>query len=78
MPFLKLAFIAGVVAAVFGALGWALGWLALTFGYQSNDANLPVILVFSLLIFAALVGWLPSRAGRRIRRRLKHWWRGKG
>ena len=75
MPFLKLAFAAGVVAAVFGVLRWTLGWLAVTFGYQSNDANLPVVLLLSSLIFGA-VWWLRrGKSGKRARRRFRRWWR---
>lgn len=70
MLFWKLVAFAGFIAAVFSLL-WALGWLARTFGYQSNDANLPTVLALSALIFAALLWLLPGAVDR-----LRKWWRG--
>ncbi|GAA4023089.1 hypothetical protein GCM10022631_42160 [Deinococcus rubellus] len=73
--FWSLVAFAGFIAAVFSLL-WALGWLARTFGYQSNDANLPITLIISLAVFAA-AGWLwPGAASQHLRQRLREWWRG--
>ncbi|WP_420596317.1 hypothetical protein [Deinococcus sp.] len=66
-----LAAFAGFIAAVFSLLWWVLGALAAAFGYQSNDANLPITLVISAFIFAALLGLATSEPGQRLRRALR-------
>ena len=65
---------AGFIAAVFSLLWGVLGWLGRTLGYQSNDANLPITLVISALIFAALLGLAASKTGRRLRLYLYQQW----
>ncbi|AWN22692.1 hypothetical protein DKM44_05130 [Deinococcus irradiatisoli] len=67
----------GLLALILGrALWWGVSWFASAFGYQSNDANLPVVLALSTVVFAAvLLALSPTSAGRHARKRLRLWWR---
>ncbi|WP_293911268.1 hypothetical protein [Deinococcus sp.] len=73
-PALRPAGCAGLGLLALGLIGGGLYWLAQTFGYQSNDANLPFALIFAsaLLGVAAL---LPRRLRRRLSIRLLRSWR---
>ena len=57
-----------------GLLGAGLRWLGLEFGYQANDANLPLILIFTSALLG-LVALLPRRFWRRLSIRVIRSWR---
>ena len=59
----------GVLALLVAALWALLGWLGQVFGYQSNDANLPLTLLLALLLLSGLVLLGRTRLREWLRRR---------
>jgi apolipoprotein N-acyltransferase len=73
-PVRRLVGCAGLGLGALVLLGAGLRWLASEFGYQSNDANLPMILIFTALLLG-LLALVPKRFWRRLSVRLIRSWR---